>query len=329
MKKIFGMMILVCIAWTTAAYADVPRTISAEIRLKDKTTGLAVPDNDYTGTVRIYDKDGNPVWSDTAVSFHTTNGYANLLLGTNPANLIPLNADCNTLGIQVIGLGEMTPRLVLSSSLSALQVPDGSIINSKYAEGSVGTTTIANGAVKGVNIGGNTITASHIANAAITGNKLAASTITWDKLDIYASAPPFAIVAFYPSLRAGYTTSHLPANWVPCNGQTISVPDPLNPSVNIAITVPNLNGEGRFLRGSTTSGVSQTDAFQGHGHYIKGQENMMSANSGGTEFLGWEGGAETAARRTGLPQTDGYGAPRIATETRPTNTSVIWIMKIR
>lgn len=45
----------------------------------------------------------------------------------------------------------------------------------------------------------------------------------------------------------------LPDGWVECNGQLLSDPEsPLNGE-----TIPDLNGESRFLRGSSTSGTLQ------------------------------------------------------------------------
>lgn len=66
------------------------------------------------------------------------------------------------------------------------------------------------------------------------------------------------------------STYELPPNWVECNGQTIVDTDsPLHGKV-----APNINGDGRFIRGSATSGTLQAaDAVtpahvhdMGHGH---------------------------------------------------------------
>ena len=50
----------------------------------------------------------------------------------------------------------------------------------------------------------------------------------------------------------------LPANFVECNGQVLNDPDsPLD-----GVTIPNYNGEGRFIRAGTTSGqVGGIDSF--------------------------------------------------------------------
>ena len=95
------------------------------------------------------------------------------------------------------------------------------------------------------------------------------------------------------------------------------------------------NSKGVFLRGNTSSGVFENDSFQGHYHEIWGRD-------GGS---GWHG----------VPQDNGYngplcnlanpfpgyweireatndgtnGAPRKATETRPANFSVVWILRVK
>ncbi|MGD0519516.1 MAG: hypothetical protein ABSA26_18435 [Thermoguttaceae bacterium] len=51
-------------------------------------------------------------------------------------------------------------------------------------------------------------------------------------------------------LKSFTNTPALPSGWVECNGQTLSDAD----SVYNGQTIPNLNGQNRFLRGSSTSG---------------------------------------------------------------------------
>jgi hypothetical protein len=120
-------------------------------------------------------------------------------------------------------------------------------------------------------------------------------------------------------------TPALPADFLPCSGQMVSdAASPYNGQ-----TLPNLNGEQRFLRGSTTSGVLQTDAFQGHFHNsgaltITGDQSASSNDYTGTGTMRFISAAVTG------PLSDGVnGTPRISTETRPINMSIIWIMKIK
>ncbi len=117
--------------------------------------------------------------------------------------------------------------------------------------------------------------------------------------------------------------------------------------------IPNLNGNAlgadspgqgagvkaqMFLRGGTTSGTGQTDAFQGHEHYL--------SDDGGGLFIGRAGGS-VSGDYWGNPAFDGSGnkrrfqtgggyladgtngTPRSANETRPRNMSVVWIMRVK
>lgn len=135
--------------------------------------------------------------------------------------------------------------------------------------------------------------------------------------------------------------------WVKCDGQTLAdANSPMNGQV-----IPNLNGNGiganspghaakvqMFLRGGTTSGAGQTDAFQGHEHYL--------SDDGGGSFVG-RGGGSVSADYWGPSNYDGSGnkrrfqtgggylvegtngTPRTANETRPRNMTVVWIMRVK
>ncbi|MCP4595077.1 hypothetical protein, partial [Neptuniibacter sp.] len=74
--------------------------------------------------------------------------------------------------------------------------------------------------------------------------------------------PPIgAIIAWHEDFT---NTPALPDGWVECNGLPLDDPD----SVYDGQTIPDLNGDERFLRGSSTSGTEQPDAFQGHFHDV-------------------------------------------------------------
>jgi len=141
-----------------------------------------------------------------------------------------------------------------------------------------------------------------------------------------AGMPVGAIIAWHKTLY-----NSLPSNWVECNGGTVS--DPESPIYGQPI--PNLNGEGRFLRGSTVSGTMQEDAFQGHKH----KDLYVDTTKMGWYFTDAGAGAATFVitmpdtvnvLSVGNPSDDGTnGTPRTASETRPKNMSVVWIMKIK
>ncbi len=138
-------------------------------------------------------------------------------------------------------------------------------------------------------------------------------------------------------------TPAIPAGWVECNGQTLDDPE----SPFHGQTIPNLNAQayydwnegGAFLRGGTTSGVEQPDAMQRHNHTDSGHTHpfrkaSFSGSQGGYELTINAGHTEWGQLENGHAQlgnpmeTDG-GPPRLRSETRPVNMSVVWIMKVK
>ena len=140
------------------------------------------------------------------------------------------------------------------------------------------------------------------------------------------SVPIGTIVAWHKDLSG---VSSLPTGWKECNGSTVT--DSESPLVNQ--TLPNLNGELRFLRGSSTSGTLQGDAFQGHGHTHRFNALAFSPSGSGTTISPSAINGVTNSSGSGniVSPVDlsGYGTVRFATETRPVNMSVVWIMRIK
>ncbi len=148
--------------------------------------------------------------------------------------------------------------------------------------------------------------------------------------------PPIgSIIAWHKSMSG---TPSLPYGWVECNGQTLN--DVASPYHNQ--TIPNLNGNpsganspglsekaSMFLRGGTTSGTGQNDAFQGHKHSIT--SNAIAYLYGGMDVdEEAEIGLPSATIEVGNPISDGTnGTPRTANETRPKNMTVVWIMRVK
>jgi hypothetical protein len=136
-------------------------------------------------------------------------------------------------------------------------------------------------------------------------------------------------------------TPALLANWVECNGQTLSDSE----SVYDGQVIPNLNGAAAgadlsngdnlgktgevFLYGDETSGVTQFDNFQGHYH----QAYVYFGGSGSytIPFTGTDGvlvGTSKILVKEAI--TDGVnGTPRTGAVTRPRGMSVVYIIKIK
>jgi uncharacterized phage infection (PIP) family protein YhgE len=148
-----------------------------------------------------------------------------------------------------------------------------------------------------------------------------------NNVSIINTVPIGTIVAWHESLPG---TPSFPNGWVRCNGQTLSDTDsPLNGQV-----IPNLNGQkntwnskGSFLRGGITSGIFEDDSFQGHWHEFMVYPNDGTPSSNGNDIRSQTTKNNTYVRN---PVSDEInGEPRTASETRPVNMSVVWIMKVK
>lgn len=136
----------------------------------------------------------------------------------------------------------------------------------------------------------------------------------------------------------------LPDEWVECNGQTLN--DPLSPFNGNPI--PDLNGVTAphiryFLRGDTTSGLTEEDAMQAHKHEEAGHSHLVSLQGNGQPGsygtyasaaynpVHQQSTSNSVAVQLGNPVNSGTGGgtPRIANETRPVNMTVVWIMRVR
>ena len=126
--------------------------------------------------------------------------------------------------------------------------------------------------------------------------------------------------------NAGGSPLALPVGWAECNGAAVAVQQsgPLDPDGNGMFTVPDLNGQKKFLRGLATSGVMEADQFQDHTHGFSGVSNVWSVSGSGPVTFTSGAGVASAGFAIGAPDTGNHGA-----ETRPTNMSVVWIMRVR
>ena len=120
------------------------------------------------------------------------------------------------------------------------------------------------------------------------------------------------IGAILPWAKSLTDVPALPGAWVECNGQTLSDAD----SVLNGQTIPDLNGDARFLRGSSTSGTEQADTFKSHLHSIP------------TTSTDGQGGIATGSN-TGMGGYSYNSGSTGDSETRPINYSVVWIMRVK
>ncbi len=147
------------------------------------------------------------------------------------------------------------------------------------------------------------------------------------------AAPIGGIMAWHKNYTGSLT---LTDGWIECNGQVINdTESPFN-----GMTAPNLNGDAAgadspgttgkfqmFLRGSTTSGTGQMDAFQGHHHAGVDVHDQSGDVATDINFVG--AGVFWNRNFKGDPITGNHGTARVATETRPVNMSVVWVMRIK
>lgn len=162
-------------------------------------------------------------------------------------------------------------------------------------------------------------------------------------------APVGSIVAWHPDLPG---TPALPPDWMPCDGQLVTDSD----SPYLGQLLPDLNGEGRYLRGALFSGVMQDDSTAAnglsaatldagaHSHSMgsAGAHSHSRTNVGGIGstrgFAGAGNQSGTTSTSTAGSHTHSLGSAPNHThtvvlsgdaETRPITMSVVWIMRIK
>lgn len=296
--------------------AAVPPQINYQGRLT-KQDGAPLTDGHYTISFRIYDvaTGGSYLWQESH-DVTTKLGYFNVALGSKTVEGVSVLDFTKPLylGVEVGSDSEMSPRQPLNTvpyamcANNAITVSDGAVTNAKLAYHAVTADKMENSAVITDKIADNAVTTAKIADGAVNQADMA----------LNAVMPVGSIIAWHKTLY-----SILPSNWVECSGGTVSDPNsPLNGK-----SIPNLNGEGRFLRGGTTSGVMQADELRSHNHKVI--TSWTSSNR--TE---WHIIADWSDPDQGpLVETAPGDGPSVTntggSETRPINMSVIWIMKIK
>lgn len=124
--------------------------------------------------------------------------------------------------------------------------------------------------------------------------------------------------------------------WVECNGQTISDSgSPLDGEI-----LDDLNGDSRFLRGSSTSGTLQNDEIISHKHDDSGHNHQYYGSAAAGSDWGIKNDRIASPTSNyimngsadlGDPTDSGTGAgtPAHGNETRPINMSIVWIIRIK
>lgn len=145
------------------------------------------------------------------------------------------------------------------------------------------------------------------------------------------AVPIGAIIAWHKSFTG---VPELPENWVECDGSVISDSE----SLLDGQTLPDLNGDARFLRGGATSGTEQNHAFMEHGH-TNSYGGTADLYDLGAILKSGTGANYAGQTRTATPSANnltardaisiGGDSPEVATETRPINMNVVWIMRIK
>ena len=143
-----------------------------------------------------------------------------------------------------------------------------------------------------------------------------------------STLPVGSIIAWHRDLleKEGF---HLPPGWVTCDGQKLEDEE----SLLNGHTIPNLNGEGRFLRGGKESGTLQNQDWKsfsvaGFGQGLYTHSDVLIPKEGYNTTYPFGGKWES------VPGSGGSVANRLrfkfdTSEVRPINMSVVWIMKIK
>lgn len=188
-----------------------------------------------------------------------------------------------------------------------------------------------------------TVGKTSIVNADCTDARRESLNSTW-----FGIEPIGTIKAWHKSLTG---VPALTSDYKECDGTLIS--DPESPMYRQ--TIPDLNGEARFLKGAATSGALEASANKAHNHAITDpthdhaltdaghahaspDDSVVSTTAGGSRFATGAGYGSrnlptTASATTGIDITAAATgislADQGATEAVPKNMTVVWIMRIK
>lgn len=153
--------------------------------------------------------------------------------------------------------------------------------------------------------------------------------------------PIGTIIAFHKNLPGVSLPS---GSWVPCSGQKIA--DSSSPLFGVSL--PNLNGERRFLRGTNdATGVFEDDAFRKHRHVVNGGRHPVVSDKGESQLQQVQMFHQGPASQIDIFRVavggNGHGVhgniwgaahehnveESGSDETRPRNMAVTWMIRIK
>ncbi|MDX1461968.1 MAG: hypothetical protein R3359_02840 [Marinirhabdus sp.] len=152
----------------------------------------------------------------------------------------------------------------------------------------------------------------------------------WEKIMTPSSnigLPPIGSIIAWHGSMAG--VGALPDGWQLCDGSLITDSDsPLfgGPTPNLNGNTVSISGDlssGRFLRGGSTSGIFQSDQsnnlYRIYGTGASGSSSIVLNNNGTPSLI----------QTDNTSGSQSYGFQLRGVETRVTNMSVIWIVRIK
>lgn len=136
-------------------------------------------------------------------------------------------------------------------------------------------------------------------------------------------APIGSVVSWLKSFTN--TPQTLPTGWVECDGAVLSDAD----SVYNGQTLPDLNGDNSFLRGSSTSGSTGGTETHQHETPFSGQSGFFRWDQSGAVF-GTGGNVSTDRHIVAGASSVNLASHLVSSEnTLPTYYEVVWIMRIK
>lgn len=278
------------------------------------------------GTITVSASSGAPVittvtcvWDSGALDSGFSDVYMSVLTIANPS--IPVNPVLSKSANYTIDLTDYSKKIFMSSGGVELTIP-------------AANTTYSGFGFNFTNVGANQMTlvgtVNGYANVTFLQNESAALVsdgANWFSPNMHNNDPVGTIKWWHKSLSGVPQT--LPWGWMESTGQTISdAESPIDGE-----TLPNINGEDRFIRGNTISGNEQANQNLSHTHAITSgvfasNVTIVATQPGGTLDIDTANGAVEGFY---LNNFDGMLTANNAgsTEARPDNVSMVAIIKFK